>query len=179
MHPWLPADEFEKDYRAGHGTHTAGSAAGSTLNTPAETVTCADTSKVTSCVGGCIDDDGFGETDDLVTTSVAQYFDIDRLCADFGCDADIDDLCLGDDVGQTLTDNGGVARGAKLAIFDTFFGDFSLGYFAGNGLWEPCVEAGCKLHSNSWGSDDECQLGPLDTLYDEFMYEVGGWVGGW
>ncbi|CAN0200177.1 unnamed protein product [Ectocarpus sp. 6 AP-2014] len=79
--------------------------------------------------------------------------------------------CLSDDVSETLTNNGGVAQGAKLAIFDVFYGNYGLVEHIGNGLWEPCVEAGCKLHSNSWGADEGCETTPMDLLYDAFMYE--------
>eukprot|EP00752_Nemacystus_decipiens_P004360 g3984.t1 len=166
--PWLPADDFEYDDKAGHGTHTAGSAAGATLNNPAETVTC-ENGTTLSCVGGCIFADE--DVDDLVTTSFAEYFDIDRLCPAYGCDPDVDDVCLSDDVSETLTNNGGMAQGAKLAIFDAFYGEFGLMSIVGNYLWEPCAEAGCRVHSNSWGGDYECQLSPLDIWYDEFMFE--------
>lgn len=181
-YPWLPAEEFEYDEVAGHGTHTAGSAAGATLNNPGETVACG-VGEVLSCVGGCIDEDRSVTTDDLVTTAAAQYFDIDRLCPLFGCDGDTDELCLSEGasdtlttdtggVGETLTNNGGTAQGAKLAIFDAFHGAFGLSAYAGNDMWESCADADCKLHSNSYGSDYECQLGGLDTLYDYYMYEV-------
>lgn len=168
--PWLSATEFGYDTKAGHGTHVAGSAAGAPLNNPAELVTC-EAGKVLSCVGGCIDDDGF-ITDDLVSTSMAVLTDIDRLCPAFGCDPETNDLCMSDDVSETLTSNAGMAQGAKLSIFDMFFFEDGLGIFIGNGLWEPCEEAGCKLHSNSWGGDFECQLGPNDVAHDQFMYEV-------
>lgn len=168
--PWLSATEFGYDAKAGHGTHVAGSAAGAPLNNPAEPVTC-EVGKVLSCVGGCIDDDGF-VTDDLITTSYAVLTDIDRYCPAFGCDPETNDLCMSDDVSETLTSNAGMAQGAKLSIFDIFFFEVGLADFVGNGLWEPCVEAGCKLHSNSWGGDRECQPGPNDIAYDQFMYEV-------
>lgn len=163
----FPGDRFGDDEKAGHGTHTAGTAAGATLNNPAETTEC-DTGKTLSCAGACID--ATGSDDDLVS-SYYQADDIDRQCPFFGCDDD-SDLCLGDDVGVTLAENGGMAQGAKLAIFDVFAGETSLAYYAGNGLWEPCLEAGCKIHSNSWGGDGVCTLSALDILYDEFMYKV-------
>ena len=165
--PWLPADEFEYDYKAGHGTHTAGSAAGATLNNPAVLVTC-EPGKVMGCVGGCIDETA---QDDDLAASYLDFADIDRLCPAFGCD-ETDPACLSDDVSETLTKNGGVAQGAKLAIFDVFYETYGLLDHIGNGLWEPCVEADCKLHSNSWGSDNGCETTPMDLLYDEFMYEV-------
>lgn len=158
---------FDEDEKAGHGTHTAGTAAGATLNSPAETATC-DAGETLSCVGACIDATDL--TDDLLT-SVEQnnWFDIDRQCPLFACDDD-SGVCLGDDVGTTLTENGGMAQGAKLAIFDIASGDSFLASNAGNGLWEPCLEAGCKIHSNSWGGDGNCIPGPLDVAYDDFMY---------
>ena len=171
--PWLPGDQFEADYPAGHGTHVAGSVAGSTLNNPAELATC-EAGKTVSCVGGCVEDTPAGD-DDLVSSSVQQP-DIDRACPLFdnsACEnADFPYACLGDDVSETLTKNGGMAQGAKLAIFDAIHSEVGYALVVGNGLWEPCVEAGCKLHTNSWGGDFECQYGPTDLLYDEFMYEV-------
>lgn len=142
--PWYPADDFEDDDPAGHGSHTAGSVAGATLNNPAETVVC-ETGKVLGCVGGCIDEDAIGSTDDLVSTSASVAFDIDRLCPAFGCDDETYDYCLSDDTSQVLTENGGMAQGAKLAIFDVGYELVVLANFAGNGLWEPCIEAGCKV----------------------------------
>lgn len=164
---WISAEDFGGDDKAGHGTHTAGTAAGSTLNTPAETVTCED-GQTLSCVGACID--ATGSDDDLVSYYY-QAYDIDRQCPLFGCDDDTE-ACLGDDVGTTLAENGGMAQGAKLSIFDGFYGEFGLMDYAGNGLWEPCVEAGCKIHSNSWGGAGTCDPSASDLLYDDFMYQV-------
>lgn len=125
-------------------------------------------------MGACIEDNPSATDDDLVS-SYMQYADIDRLCplfSELGCDDMEEDECLSDDVSENLTQNGGMAQGAKLAIFDAFYGDIGLPGFVGNGLWEPCREADCKIHSNSWGGDYECQLGPEDVLYDTFMYQV-------
>ena len=171
--PWTPAGGFEEDEVAGHGTHTAGSAAGASLNTPAETVSC-DGTKVLGCVGGCIEPDGTRSTDDLVDYGSQTSYDedIDRICPMFECDDEAEQWCLSDDVAETLTEHGGMARGAKLAIFDTFSGDLALVDYPGNGLWEPCLEAGCKLHSSSWGGDYMCSVDTLDVVYDDFMYKV-------
>ena len=65
-----------------------------------------------------------------------------------------------------------MARGAKLAIFDGFAGDAGQMHYPGNGLWESCLDAGCKIHSNSWGIENVCELTSLDILYDDFMYKV-------
>ncbi|CAM9360718.1 unnamed protein product, partial [Hapterophycus canaliculatus] len=164
--PWIPADDFGEDDEAGHGTHTAGTAAGATLNNPAETVTC-EGGQTLGCAGACID--ATGSDDDLVT-SFYQRYDVDRQCPIFGCDDDTE-ACLGDAVGTTLAENGGMAQGAKLSIFDVFLGELGLTSFASNGLWEPCLEAGCKIHSNSWGGAGACALGANDLQYDNFMYE--------
>ncbi|CAM9402432.1 unnamed protein product [Ectocarpus sp. 8 AP-2014] len=170
QYPWLSADHFEYDYEAGHGTHVAGSVAGATLNTPAELISCNDTETM-SCVGACVDDDEANDVDDLATPYV-EIADLDRLCplfSDYDCDVLETDKCLSDDVAETLTNNGGMAQGAKLAIFDAFYDTFGLSPFVGTGLWEPCADADCKIHSNSYGGDFECSLGPNDVLYDGWM----------
>ena len=175
QHPWLPGDEFEADRVGGHGTHVAGSAAGATFSTPAETTTTCSGSEIPGCVGGCIDPDRTSWGDDLLTSQPDDSLfeaDLDRLCPMVDCDDDNDKRCLSDDVGQTLTDNGGMAQGAKLAIFDVFSRDASLYGYPGNGLWVPCLEAGCKIHSMSAGADNFCVVGALDVEYDEFMYQV-------
>ena len=158
---------FGDDDPAGHGTHTASTAAGSTLNSPAETTAC-DAGEDLSCAGACID--ATLSTDDLVSFSFQQNatIDIDRQCPLFGCDEE-SGLCLDDDVGVTLAANGGIAQGAKLAIFDVSADESILASNPGNGLWEPCLEAGCKIHSNSWGGL-VCMTTAMDILYDEFMY---------
>lgn len=159
----------------GHGTHTAGSALGSTLNTPAETPTTCGGSEVPGCVGGCIDVDDSSWGDDLLTLPAGYSpfgVDIDRLCPMVDCDEETDQRCLTDNVGQTLADHGGMAQGAKLAFFDVFAGNFSFRSHAGNGLWEPCLVAGCKIHSVSIGASVECEVQKLDILYDDFMYNV-------
>ncbi|CBN77323.1 Peptidase S8 and S53, subtilisin, kexin, sedolisin [Ectocarpus siliculosus] len=155
--------------KAGHGTHTAGSAAGATLNDPAETITCNVTDTL-SCVGACID--LLDATDDLVSiSSQTDGTDLDRLCPMYGCDNSTDTTCLSDDVPETLSNNGGMAQGAKLAIFDVFYGGYDASSSIGNNLWEVCTEAGCKLHSNSLGADFECSIASWDILNDQFMYE--------
>lgn len=155
--------------QAGHGTHTAGSAAGATLSVPAETITCSG-DETLSCVGACIDESE--STDDLVSYYLQLALpDLDRLCPMYGCDI-LTDPCLSDEVDETLSNNGGMAQGAKLSIFDVFFEVFGLIDSLGNGVWDPCQEAGCKIHSLSLGGDTLCTTGESEILYDEFMYEV-------
>ena len=171
---------FQGDVVEGHGTHVAGSAAGATLNSPVETVVC-DGTKVPGCVGGCINGATSTWGDDLLTMSYngGPYdADVDRICPMLGCDDATETWCLNDDVEQTLTEHGGVAQGAKLAFFDVVAlkgtQEEWLVRHPGNGLWEPCLEAGCKVHSNSWGEDSnpDCILEALDVGYDDFMYKV-------
>eukprot|EP00904_Undaria_pinnatifida_P000092 jgi/Undpi1/10083/HiC_scaffold_28.g12537.m1 len=170
---------FQGDVVEGHGTHVSGSAAGATLNSPVETVVC-DGTKVPGCVGGCINGATSTWGDDLLTMSYngGPYdADVDRICPMLGCDDATATWCLNDDVEQTLTEHGGMAQGAKLAFFDVVALAGTqvvplMGY-PGNGLWESCLEAGCKVHSNSWGEDDnpDCILDALDVGYDDFMYK--------
>lgn len=172
---WFSSDGFQGDDVEAHGTHTAGSALGATLNNPAETPTACSGTEVPGCVGGCIDADRTSWGDDLLTLLPEfSHFDVDfdRLCPMVDCDDTTDQRCLSDNVGQTLADHGGMAQGAKLAFFDVFADDFSFRQYVGNGLWEPCLEAGCKIHSVSIGADHGCMVHDLDVLYDEFMYNV-------
>lgn len=172
-YPWIDADEYHKDYAAGHGTHTAGSALGATISSPANTTNCP-SDRVLSCVGGCIDEDD-PSYDDLVSYSAQAYApaDLDRLCPAFDCDGMSSEVCLSDDTAAVLAEHGGMARGAKLSVFDVFTEGFTFGtYLASNGLWKPPMEIGGKLHSSSWGSSQECRVDTYDVLYDTFMYEV-------
>lgn len=170
---FVDADEYGDDYAAGHGTHTAGSAVGATISSPANMTTCP-SDRVLSCAGGCIDEYGlYG--DDLVsyTSQTSALADLDRLCPKFDCDGMSSDVCLSDDTGTVLADHGGMARGAKLSTFDVFAEDSSVGtYLPGNGLWQPPLEIGGRLHSNSWGGDLDCRVDAFDIMYDTFMYEV-------
>lgn len=171
--PWVDADEYNSEDPAGHGTHAAGSAAGSTLSFPANTTTCP-SDRVLSCVGGCIEEDSLSG-DDLVPSSLQDKLqaDLDRLCPKFGCDGWGDDVCLSDDAATTLAEHGGMAPGAKISVFDVLTETVTFGtYMAGNGLWDPPMELGGKLHSNSWGGDLDCQVAILDVMYDQFMYNV-------
>eukprot|EP00904_Undaria_pinnatifida_P011011 jgi/Undpi1/703/HiC_scaffold_10.g04167.m1 len=160
-HPWIPAYHFEEDDVEGHGTHVAGSAAGAMLTTPAETSTTCSGTEVPGCVGGCVDPD-----------DAPVGADLDSLCPMLGCDDTTDERCLSDDVGQTLADHGGMARGAKLAIFDVGVGGDLFFPLVGSDLWKPCLEAGCMIHSLSGGRDDLCEVDALDIEFDTFMHEV-------
>lgn len=178
-YPWLPAHDFGEDVPGGHGTHTAGSAAGMTMSSPATTEVCGKGREV-SCVGGCIESNDADGEDDLLTSWEDVYLfaphdavDLDRLCPRYDCDGQAEVYCLDDDEGSTLAAHGGIARGAKLAIFDILDEYYGIGVqMAGNGIWEPAMEAGSKLHSNSWGNSQYCEYLPSDVLYDNFMYTV-------
>lgn len=168
--PWLGASDFGEDDVIGHGTHTAGSVAGAALGTPSEAESCSG-SDVLGCVGGCIST--AASDDDLLSSEEqALFVDLDRLCPSFDCGGYPEEICLGDDVDETIIEHGGMAQGAKLAIFDIFYDDFGLGSLAGNGVWEACLEAGCKIHSNSYGGDNLCEMSETDVYYDDFMYNV-------
>lgn len=162
---WYDEPGFGLDMEAGHGTHTAGSAAGSTLATPAETVTCEAGSEV-SCVGKCL------TTAEATAAAADNLLTWDTLCPQFDCDG-AGGACLSDDVSETLTDNGGIARGAKIAVFDVSIdGTAVWASLAGNGLWNATEGTGCMLHSNSWGGDLNCNIDSETASFDQFMYEV-------
>lgn len=132
-------------------------------------------------MGGCIDPDD-ADGDDLVPGDSYYYWyyyppdeDLDRLCPRYGCDGFGEDsvYCLDDDEASTLADHGGVARGAKLAIFDVLDDYTGVGVvMAGRGIWDPAIEAGAKIHSNSWGSSSFCEYDFFDVIADDFMYLV-------
>lgn len=171
--PWIDGDQYNSENPAGHGTHAAGSAAGATLSFPANTTTCA-SDRVLSCVGGCIVENSLSG-DDLVSASLQNSLqaDIDRLCPKYGCDGWGDEVCLSDDAATTLAEHGGMAPGAKISVFDVLTETITIGtYLAGSGLWDPAMEIGGKLHSNSWGGDLDCQVDFLDVLFDRWMFNV-------
>lgn len=162
---WYDEPGFGLDMEAGHGTHTAGSAAGSTLATPAETVTCEAGSEV-SCVGKCL------TTAEATAAAADNLLTWDTLCPQFDCDG-AGGACLSDDVSETLTDNGGIARGAKIAVFDVSIdGTAVWASLAGNGLWNATEGTGCMVHSNSWGGDLNCNIDSETASFDQYMYEV-------
>lgn len=155
----------------GHGMHVAGTAAGSTVDSPATLVECSD-DQVMGCAGTCVDPDSSASSGDDDTYGSPT---IDRLCPMLDCEGAIsDDQCLGDDVAETVETHGGMAQGAQIAVFDAFPAERSYGDLAGVGLYEASLETGAKIHSNSWGFDNRCTLTSLSVAYDDFMYEVGG-----
>lgn len=162
---WYDELGFGLDMEAGHGTHTAGSAAGSTLASPAETATCEAGSEV-SCVGKCL------TTAEATEAALDNLLTWDTLCPQFDCDG-TSGACLSDDVSETLTDNGGIARGAKIAVFDVSIDGAAVwASLAENGLWDATEGTGCMLHSNSWGGDFDCNIDSETASFDQYMYEV-------
>ena len=156
---------FGFDLYDGHGTHTAGSAAGATLNSPARALTCG-TNQTLGCIGRCL-------SEALAIFLLAyNYTTWDTLCPQFNCDT-VGDPCLGDNVNSTLTEGGGVAQGAKISVFDaSVHGRHVLASLALNGLWESTNGTGSFLHSNSWGIKNDCNIDSLAVAYDEYIYEV-------
>lgn len=158
---------FGTETPGGHGSHTAGTAAGAILTT--STATCdEDAGESPGCVGGCID---------ATALQSNLEFDVDTMCPEYECDgygADYE-FCLQDDAQTVLASNGGVAQGAKLAIFDASpDGARVFATLAGNGLWEAANGTGAVVHSNSWGSDTLCTVDPTSAAFDEYMYNVSG-----
>ncbi len=160
---------FATEFEGGHGSHTAGTAAGAILESPSE-LECGDGEEL-SCFGGCFES---MVLDDAATNT---EFNVQTFCPAFDCDGLGDGhlLCF-DDAVETLTTNGGVAQGAKISVFDVISDDSLLVYasVAGNGLWDAVENTGCKVHSNSWGSTGStCETDVFTTAYDGYMYEVG------
>ncbi|CAM9375513.1 unnamed protein product, partial [Sphacelaria rigidula] len=168
---WFTSSGFGADTEDGHGTHTAGSAAGAPLNDPAVPDTCTGTDTL-GCIGGCLNTSYV--TSLIGNLALALVPDFDTWCPQFECDgygADTEP-CLDEDVSATLTENAGMASGAKLAIFDVSFdGQGVWASVAVNALWEATEDTGCMLHSNSWGSDSYCTTTFEGTQYDQYMYE--------
>ncbi|CAN0370803.1 unnamed protein product, partial [Scytosiphon promiscuus] len=80
--------------------------------------------------------------------------------------------CLGDDPDETLRENGGVAPGAQIAVFDPAYSQYEwFVELGGNLVWYSAMETGAKIHSNSWGAETFCQLTEAELMYDAFMYE--------
>ena len=153
------------DLEDGHGTHTAGTAAGAVLSSPATTVNCT-TNEALGCIGTCLN---AAEEILFLYDNVPTW---DTLCPQFDCD-NFGDPCLGENVSATLTENGGVAQGAKISVFDASTdGVHVWAPPVLNGLWESTNGTDSFLHSNSWGIDNDCNVDSLTVVYDEYMYEV-------
>lgn len=167
---WYSADGFTTETPGGHGSHTAGTAAGATLNTPPETLTCdEDAGEQLGCVGDCI-------TAAEAASFVDNFLlDLDVMCEAFNCDGQGSghELCLEGNTQEILASNGGVAQGAKLAIFDASADNVQIfASLAGTGLWDAAEDTGAMVHSNSWGSDTLCLVESSSVEYDEFMHQV-------
>ena len=155
---------FGFDLEDGHGTHTAGSAAGAALNSPALTATCA-ANETLGCIGKCL---SAAEETFLLADNSSTW---DTLCPQFNCENGTP--CLGEDVSATLTESGGIARAAKISVFDISSDGRNLyAEQALNGLWESTKGTNTFLHSNSWGSDNDCNVDFRTVAFDEYMYEV-------
>ena len=119
------------------------------------------------CLGGCL------TYEDMVDMLNNGELDFEMLCPAFNCD-NMGEPCLTDNVGETLAENGGVAQGAKLSIFDVSANGLTgWAVLALTGLWNSTIGTGCFIHSNSWGLDTNCSVNSESMAHDEYMFEVG------
>ena len=161
---------FGTEISGGHGSHTAGTAAGVMLDSPAELTGCSADEEL-GCVGGCF------ESTDLDEMAANDEVDLSTLCPAQDCDGWGGSAlpCLANDPVETLTTHGGLAPGAKIAVFDVVAEDGLLVWasLALNGLWDAVEDTGCKVHSNSWAGEAICQVDYMSVEFDGYMYEVG------
>ena len=160
---------FHRDTVSGHGTCTAGLAAGAISEGAviAQDECCGD--ELPGCAGGCVAASTIDENLDN------GMFDLDAFCPAYECDGEgfSYSYCLGDDPVETLHQHEGVAPGANISVFDSSYtADDMYVHLAGNLVWESAMGTGAKIHSNSWGSGSSCRVTEDDLLYDSFMYEV-------
>lgn len=167
---WYSASGFGEDTVNGHGTHTAGSAAGSLVEEPAEVMECDPSSEQLSCIGRCLDSSNITELSDNFQP------DLDLFCDAYDCDGGLwGSSCLDEDIPTLLAESAGMARGAKVTVFDTSFDGKSIwASEARNGIWESTDGTGTMIHSNSWGGDSSCYVTDECLDYDLYMYEVSG-----
>lgn len=160
---------FDQDTYNGHGSWAAGIAAGATdMGSPFLTQTCS-RDEVPMCVGGCM---STAEATEYLANGI---FDGETFCPTYDCDGygAASDYCFQSDALETLAQNSGIARGARLAIFDySYTGDDSYVYLAGNFVWYSAFGTDAKIHSNAWGYVYTCEVTEFEILYDTFMYEV-------
>ena len=160
---------FHKDTVDGHGTWTAGIAAGSISEKSGFAGETCDDGELPGCAGGCI---GASDVDENSNNGM---FDLDTFCPMYDCDGNgfTYPYCLGDDPVETLYQHGGVAPGAQIAVFDaSYTGVEMYAHYGGNLVWEAARDTGAKIHSNSYGYETFCQLTEAEFLYDTFVYEV-------
>ncbi len=168
---------FATENAGGHGSHTAGTAAGVMLDSPTELQSCGVDEEL-GCIGGCFESTVLND----MATNI--FVDFDALCSAHGCDGmnEYGIPCLSSDVIETLATHGGVAPGAKISVFDvtpkdglSVWADLAL-----NGLWDAVEETGCKVHSNSWASQGTCVVDFMSIAFDGYMYQVRWfttWIG--
>lgn len=142
------------------------------LDSPAELTGCSANEEL-GCVGGCF------ESKELDKLAADGEVNLSTLCPAHDCDgwAGYGIPCLANDAVKTLTTHGGVAPGAKIAVFDVSAEDGLLVWagLALNGLWDAVEDTGCKVHSSSWAGEATCQVDYMSVEFDGYMYEVGLW----
>ena len=168
--PYSFTGGFYRDTVNGHGTWTAGAAAGAISEGAGVAGEECHGDDLPGCAGGCISASAVDENLDN------GIFDLETLCPMHECDGEgfSYSYCLGDDPVETLHQHGGVAPGAKISVFDgayTGLGEV-WALFGGNHVWASATGTGARIHSNSWGLRTLCQQTEAESLYDTFMYEV-------
>ncbi|CAB1111148.1 unnamed protein product [Ectocarpus sp. CCAP 1310/34] len=160
---------FHKDTIGGHGTSTAGSAAGAISSQSSLEEEACYGDELPACAGGCI------SASDVEAMLDDSTFDLDVFCPMYTCDGNTDipsSECLSDDPVENLHQHGGAAPGAQISVFDvSYVGTEVYASWAGNDLWYSAMETGAKIHTNSWGGATLCQLTEKEYMYDMFMYE--------
>ncbi|CAM9580899.1 unnamed protein product [Chrysoparadoxa australica] len=170
----------------GHGTHVAGSVAGSIYD--AHISPACDVGETLTCWGACMTDDmcsanqyTSGTTADTCAEAIGDAeFTWAFYCPAYNCDIKGNaaaDPC-GTDVAETRAQGTGSAPDAQIAFFDAndpTIPDLPEGSEGALALPEdlnlafnPAYDAGARIHSNSWGQ--------IECFYDGFSLQVDAYA---